>query len=724
MSRASSVSSQSTSSTTPGNSQFKHTFLWNNIIQHLKKSLLANGRSSSDDTNSQGVTYTHRLRKQHSRFVTGGMLLIKQNLLSSTGLTPNSNNLDNICFTGAQCVDIIYCYLTSKDQIGNFERQVTREKVTKLCQSIMDSGVFEPVSRSSTKFDDTLLKFYRFKPEDKPLGSKSGHSENIMKNKQGSKDDLSTLSSEKDKKTSLLFANKNSTEDTENNGFNRNIVGMAFNKCKMMNKTSMSNTKLKRKVTSMKRSSTIQTLMPVEQIPANTGRLESAIRSPSTSSNRNENTNKLDMNSVDISNSPVSKSKIDSKISSKLTVAQDMLLMRQITRELVVEKLLLLIDLPVVEQLLVIDECNDIDYRELIDRIDSKLYFNSTSQNVCVDENQNILASQGTKFRSGQKKNSNESQSYASRILAILNEAHDLANCDTGIEWKKSALECLEFIDPSKLNQIPSIIASKESSIGTTILAAKTSLTNAFNQTTINSDQNKSSQSNSKQFQLYKMKDLELYNAIVDYYAQKRNCFLDDSFQPLFTHILRFLRNSQYMKALETLNLGTLLLLKQTQAELKRLLKFLYLTANFTSAPRLAENKQNNSVLLNNFAGCLFDTKLLTFEESRLILNFMLNNFDHLFKLTKAMEESVNKRRLMIEKYGQEEALLEKLYCKKLTNKEYVERTKDQTTKALVDLINHIVDDPQISLKQKKLKLKALQRIHPEIYDQYFADLF
>jgi hypothetical protein len=29
----------------------------------------------------------------------------------------------------------------------------------------MDSGVFEPMSKGTTKFDDTLLKFYRFKPE-------------------------------------------------------------------------------------------------------------------------------------------------------------------------------------------------------------------------------------------------------------------------------------------------------------------------------------------------------------------------------------------------------------------------------------------------------------------------------------------------------------------------------------------------------------------------------
>lgn len=87
------------------------------------------------------------------------------------------------------------------------------------------------------------------------------------------------------------------------------------------------------------------------------------------------------------------------------------------------------------------------------------------------------------------------------------------------------------------------------------------------------------------------LEELELYQLIKDFYLdQRRACFFDNSFQPLFAHILLFLRNSQYSKALETLNLGTLLMLKQFQAELKRLLKFLYITANFANAPRLDEN--------------------------------------------------------------------------------------------------------------------------------------
>ena len=61
---------------------------------------------------------------------------------------------------------------------------------------------------------------------------------------------------------------------------------------------------------------------------------------------------------------------------------------------------------------------------------------------------------------------------------------------------------------------------------------------------------------------------------------------------------------------------------------------------------------------MNHFAGCLFNTRIIGFEESRLILNFMLNNFDDLFKINKSIEESLSKRFSMMKKYGHEEALL------------------------------------------------------------------
>jgi len=102
----------------------------------------------------------------------------------------------------------------------------------------------------------------------------------------------------------------------------------------------------------------------------------------------------------------------------------------------------------------------------------------------------------------------------------------------------------------------------------------------------------------------------------------------------------------------------------------------------------------------------------------------MLNNFDDLFRLPESFKETVARRRLMATKFGHEEPVPDRLYCKRLTAKEFVDAGKDETEKALVSLINQIVDDPLISLKQKKLKLKALQRIHPDIYEKHFAELF
>jgi hypothetical protein len=157
----SNMSPSITNTNSKPNSQFKHTILWNNIINDLKKNLLedvtstsstrtASARSASCSSASnqrsnhcattqlkshqsqqQTQATTTRIRRQHSRFLAagvGGMLLIKQNLMSNN----TNNSIEDVCFTGSKCVDIVYDFLTSKEQSHSFECQITREKVTKV----------------------------------------------------------------------------------------------------------------------------------------------------------------------------------------------------------------------------------------------------------------------------------------------------------------------------------------------------------------------------------------------------------------------------------------------------------------------------------------------------------------------------------------------------------------------------------------------------------------
>ena len=79
--------------------------------------------------------------------------------------------------------------------------------------------------------------------------------------------------------------------------------------------------------------------------------------------------------------------------------ANEILITRQLTKELVVEKLLSLIDLPIVEKLLTFDYKTDIEYLKALEKTPV----------------------------SGSKKSASNSQIPA---LSILNETYDLAKCE------------------------------------------------------------------------------------------------------------------------------------------------------------------------------------------------------------------------------------------------------------------------------------------------------
>lgn len=329
--------------------------------------------------------------------------------------------------------------------------------------------------------------------------------------------------------------------------------------------------------------------------------------------------------------------------------------LQRITREVILEKLLATIDIPVIEHLL-----------------------NETYEN----EKENI-------------KENTES-------LGILKQIFDITKCDANDEWKKIALDCIENMNIEK------------EALGD-----------------------------------YKsLSDIELYNMITKYYSinSQKLYFFSSIFKPLFQNILILIKHSYYYKALDIMNLGTLLLTVSKQAELKRLLKFLYLTSNNTSVPRLSDKKPNHIIVLNDFTECIFKSKLFSYEESRILLNFMFNNFDHLFLMSHELQETIEKRHSLILKndqdtdhqiisIGKNSSIkpllnflkinhLDKQYCKRLTMKDYEAIGKEETVKCLVDLTNSLIDNVNISLKEKKNRLKQLKQTHPEIYQKHFSNIF
>ena len=95
------------------------------------------------------------------------------------------------------------------------------------------------------------------------------------------------------------------------------------------------------------------------------------------------------------------------------------------------ERLLTLIDLPVIEKLLIIDERNDIEYREQLDR--SNLNVATKESNNAVHENSHIVFDLDVTMKTVSLVNPNKSPSLISltqRSLAILNQTFNLYKCE------------------------------------------------------------------------------------------------------------------------------------------------------------------------------------------------------------------------------------------------------------------------------------------------------
>lgn len=62
----------------------------------------------------------------------------------------------------------------------------------------------------------------------------------------------------------------------------------------------------------------------------------------------------------------------------------------------------------------------------------------------------------------------------------------------------------------------------------------------------------------------------------------------------------------------------------------------------------------------------------------------------------------------------------ESSYCDRVSKEEYVKQSKDCTEESLVNLMNTVLDDTNISLKEKKHRLKQFQKSYPQLYERNF----
>ncbi|BFZ09926.1 hypothetical protein BsWGS_12965 [Bradybaena similaris] len=205
---------------------------------------------------------------------------------------------------------------------------------------------------------------------------------------------------------------------------------------------------------------------------------------------------------------------------------------------------------------------------------------------------------------------------------------------------------------------------------------------------------------------------------IVKHYTSLEEMLLPQKYLELHMAILNLVLTDNLDTALSALQLYVILLPCHTREELYRLLRFMRSLAA-DSDMRLDSQVSNEVAILVLLTDHIFKHKLLASNVAQKLVQFMMNNVNNIFTVPKPIRKKVTVKLFQL-KTGKPLLECESSYCDRVSKEEYVKQSKDCTEESLVNLMNTVLDDTNISLKEKKHRLKQFQKSYPQLYERNF----
>ncbi|XP_042608589.1 DEP domain-containing protein 7 isoform X2 [Cyprinus carpio] len=213
---------------------------------------------------------------------------------------------------------------------------------------------------------------------------------------------------------------------------------------------------------------------------------------------------------------------------------------------------------------------------------------------------------------------------------------------------------------------------------------------------------------------------LLLFHVLDKHYGHmERKPLLCDSMADVYTEIMELLMNGKFERALEVLQLTLKLLSASAREELRRLLEFMATAADAANV-RLHKEVENRMVVKNTFTRAVIQSKSLTKGKTDLLVLFMLDNHQEIFKIPGSLHKLVSEKLDDIVKH-RDPSKTDTLFCQRVPRDMYTETIKDSTKNELYSLLKDIDENTKYSLKEKKRLLAQFYKGHPDIFMQYFG---
>ncbi|XP_041125771.1 DEP domain-containing protein 1A isoform X2 [Polyodon spathula] len=222
----------------------------------------------------------------------------------------------------------------------------------------------------------------------------------------------------------------------------------------------------------------------------------------------------------------------------------------------------------------------------------------------------------------------------------------------------------------------------------------------------------------------------DVFKTVSDYFLNLPQPLVAFEFYELFVNILGLLQPQLERVAIEALQLCTLLLPPANRRKLQLLMRMISRMSQNVDMPRLHDAIGTRTLMVQTFSRCVLrceeEVDLDELLATRLV-SFLMDHHQEILQvpvyLQNAVQDHINylkKVQITYPGTGVSATLPMYSFCRQISIQEFEQQKLSASQAAIADLLESLLKDKNLSLKDKKKKLKQFQKEYPEIYHNRF----
>ncbi|NXA44878.1 DEP1B protein, partial [Nothocercus julius] len=216
----------------------------------------------------------------------------------------------------------------------------------------------------------------------------------------------------------------------------------------------------------------------------------------------------------------------------------------------------------------------------------------------------------------------------------------------------------------------------------------------------------------------------DVFKTIADYFGQMKEPLLTFHLFDIFVSVLGLLQ--KHSKVIEALQISCLLLPPENRKKLQLLVRMMARMSFNKDLPPLSESVTTRTLIVQAFSRCiLFSKDEMDLDEllAAKLVSFLMDNYQEILNIPSSLKASVEEhvvhlQRVQIKYSGADTdaTFPAPSFCHQISTDEFESQRANGSQEPLAALLEEIAMNKEISVKDKKKKLKQFQKSYPEVY--------